>query len=329
MASQHEDKTNNIRSRAERIARRFSKWLKNFVEKSGDNGDGIAMASETCFVQNLISYRQNQMEQDKGEILEDIIRAETPKDGAAAWGLWYIEMCSLILRTAQDRRYSKTGDPRKEKAERNKMHACRLVNQIVNGLWPILQEGCLIFYRFFAEANIRLTEVSRLEERGEFVGFFVNILVSEISEGKVKIPESPFALYPAVLLAWLRGYRYQDVCRVIGLHKLAHLDMDVEVAGCKDRLLRGGVGLASRVALAPRRSTELIAAPDGPAPPASPASQPPSGQTQTLSNNDVNSWTLAGSGDIGTAIFFLDCLNPDDEVILEKARFHGFEYLPL
>ncbi|KAK0706895.1 hypothetical protein B0T26DRAFT_478944 [Lasiosphaeria miniovina] len=192
MVGQHEDKTNNIRSRAERIAKRFNKWLRNFVEKSGDNGGGIAMEPETCFVQNLINYRHNQIEQDKGEILEDILRAEIPTDGAAAWGLWYIEMCSLMLRTAQDRRYSKTGDPRKEKAERNKMHACRLLNQIVNGLWPILQEDCLVFYRFFAETNIRLTEVSRLEDRSEFVGFFVNILVGEISEGKVTFLTSPY-----------------------------------------------------------------------------------------------------------------------------------------
>ena len=111
-------------------------------------------AAEDDFVQSLINYRQKIRTTDDGKILEEMMRKEKKrviKDRRQAlWRLWYLEMGSQLLRVTEDWHYSKTGEPKHEKAERNKRHACRLINEIVGSLWFTFQERCLRLYDFFA-----------------------------------------------------------------------------------------------------------------------------------------------------------------------------------
>ena len=93
-------------------------------------------------------------ESDDGKKLEQILRVEarriTRDSRQAVWVLWYIEMCSQMLRVSKDRTHLETGDSKKEKMERYKRHACRLLNEIVDHLWFSKGESCFVLYEFFA-----------------------------------------------------------------------------------------------------------------------------------------------------------------------------------
>ncbi|KAK0639596.1 hypothetical protein B0T16DRAFT_463253 [Cercophora newfieldiana] len=245
--------TDVLQESAQNLAKRFSIWLRNrqgeecgVTDGANDDEDsdttgleqhdnGITAAKNSDFIQSLVKYHQNTRAKDDGEMLEKLIGEEKGR---------------VLIRVSKDRQYSKTGEAKKEKQERIKRHACHLLNEIVDNLWPTLQWHCLQLYDFFAEQNIRLTKISRRENRSEFIQHFVNELAG------LKIPDSSHAFYPAVLITWLRGPSYQDTCRAIGLTNLANLNMDAELAKCEQRLMQGGVGHASRIALVPRWPTD-------------------------------------------------------------------------
>ncbi|KAK3391214.1 hypothetical protein B0H63DRAFT_520404 [Podospora didyma] len=219
-------------------------------ESVNGDSDGDDTTILGNLVQKLIKYHRIKRKSDDGKKLEQILRTEASRitrDGRqAVWVLWYIEMCSQMLRVSKDRTRLETGDSNKEKMERYKRYACHLLNEIVDQLWCSKGESCFVLYEFFAEKNIRITRVSRLDSQSKFVRF--------VAEGlsRLEFPEGISAPNPAVLIAWLRGPSYREVSKAIGLKNLAQLDMDVEVATCEYKLQQNGVGFAFRAALIPR-----------------------------------------------------------------------------
>ena len=122
-------------------------------DEEDDDGGDVAVPTRG-FVGDLVDYRQNSMDSDNGQRLENLMCIETSRISKdhrqALWRLWFLRMCVQLLRESEEPYFSATGDARKEREERRKRHACLILNGIVDGLWAIRRQRALVFYQFLA-----------------------------------------------------------------------------------------------------------------------------------------------------------------------------------